>query len=123
MASRLVSDALSLINAAREELELEPLRRLPKGIRQNAFHCPLSRALDGLPVLEDVVMLESDTGALALARAWGNPCRWNHDAGVWEVELPDVLRRFVAVFDRGGLPELVDRRSIRRPTNRRPTNR
>jgi len=117
MASRLVSDALSLINAAREELELEPLRYLPKGLRQNALSCPLSQALDGLPVLEDRVMVGSDAGALALARAWETSCRWNRNEEAWEVELPDALKRFVKALDRGRIPKLVEKRAHRRSVN------
>ena len=119
-----LSTVLKLLNAARRELGLRPLRKIPRGFRKSLFSCPIALSLPGeVHVTSEAVYLSWSQGAAAsaLARAWGTRAEPYKNYGTWTVELPQELRRFFRAFQDGMIPELDRRNALPgRPGGRGP---
>ena len=103
---KLLQKALDLVNDARYAMGLDPLERFPKGVPGSAIECPLTYALEGTVVLEDCVLVPPKVVG-ALLCAWRTKAAFDEDCGSPAVMLPRTLRKFVASFDRGDIPELI----------------
>jgi hypothetical protein len=104
--STLLQKSLELVNEARYAMGLDPLERFPNGVPGSAIECPLTYALEGTVVLEDCVLAPPKVVG-ALLRAWRTKAVFDEDCGSPAVMLPRTLRKFVASFDRGEIPELI----------------
>jgi len=104
---RLLQKALSLVNKARCEMGMKPLKRFPLGTPGSAIESPLTYALgEHATVLEDHVLVPPGVVG-ALLCAWRTGAVFDEDFSSPAVMLPDTLREFVASFDRGEIPELI----------------
>jgi hypothetical protein len=103
----LLQKALGLVNDARYEMGMEPLERFPQGVPGSAIESPLTYALEEYAaVLEDHVLVPPNVVG-ALLCAWRTRAMYDeyHDSPA--VILPRTLRRFIALFDAGKIPELI----------------
>jgi hypothetical protein len=104
---RLLQKALNLVNDARYEMGMEPLQRFPRGVPGSAVEYPLTHALgEHATVLEDHVLAPPNVVG-ALLCAWRTRVVFDEYHGSPAVTLPGTLRKFVASFDRGEIPELI----------------
>jgi hypothetical protein len=103
---KLLQKALDLVNDARYEMGLDPLERFPKGVPGSAIESPLTYALEGTIVLEDCVLVPPKVVG-ALLCAWRTKALFDEDLGSPAVFLPRTLKRFIALFDAGKIPELI----------------
>jgi hypothetical protein len=104
------SEILEFVNAARVALEMQPLRKLPRGIPETSRKCVLGRSL-GLEILLDdqdraYALVLGYRSASKVARVWGADLphgMWNG----WAVLLPPELNAFVREFDAQCYPHLM----------------
>jgi hypothetical protein len=105
--STLLQKSLELVNEARYEMGMEPLQRFPRGVPGSAVESPLTYALgEHATVLEDHVLVPPNVAG-ALLSAWRTRAVFDEYHGSPAVILPGTLRKFVASFDRGEIPELI----------------
>jgi hypothetical protein len=105
---KLLQKALDLVNNARYEMGLEPLQRLPRGVPGSAIESPLTYALEEhAAVLEDHVLVPPNVVG-ALLCAWRTRAMYDEYHNSPAVILPRTLRRFIALFDAGKIPELIE---------------
>src|SRR5271170_1936360 len=96
---------LDLVNRGRTALGLEPLERLPKGIVDDPFECPLGRALEGgigqngcsCYCPEVTAHFDRRPSVVALKAAYGTSVR--RGLASWAVRLPEELARFNHEFN------------------------
>lgn len=104
-----IQETINLVNAAREELGLEPLACLPRGHRGDPYNCPIARALEG----------EAYVGGHTLRYEEGSYCRAKAVAKAWEkeiidegdryfIELPSEIAYFISRFDAGSYSHLAE---------------
>ena len=94
-----LAHVLSLVNDARESLDLPILDVLPSGEKGRSTSCPLAVALGGV-VGVDGICFNDPYAARHVASAWHTNIR-QHDNRRFIVSLPDTLRSFVRDFDLG----------------------
>jgi hypothetical protein len=103
------SNALALVNEAREALGRDALDELPRGVPRQKKFCPVACAIEGANVTDQVIRFPEEASTRAVADVWGRSCR--KDAALWstdyEVLLPEALRTFVLFFDMGDFPQLI----------------
>jgi hypothetical protein len=105
---KLLQKALDLVNDARYEMGLDPLERFPKGVPGSAIESPLTYALEEYAtVLENHVLVPPQVVG-ALLCAWRTKALFDEDLGSPAVFLPRTLKRFIALFDAGKIPELIE---------------
>ena len=100
-------DALTLVNVMRARLGKEPLTALPKGVPGDGAQCPIRRALGDSCTMVD-----------------GSWIRFNNydDAETFHAEdelkmsTPPAFGIFLAEFDEGKFPDLVDNEYMRTHT-------
>jgi hypothetical protein len=106
-----------LVTRGRAALGLAPLERLPKGVVDDPFECPLGRALEGgigqngctCYCPEVTAHFDRRPPAVALKAAYGTSVR--RGLGSWAVRLPEELARarFNHEFNARAFPDLIDR--------------
>jgi hypothetical protein len=103
------SNALTLVNEAREALGRDALDELPRGVPRQKKFCPVACAIEGASVTDQVIRFPEEASARAVADAWGRFCHKNAAlcSTDYEVFLPEALHTFVLFFDTGGLPQLI----------------
>jgi hypothetical protein len=101
------SNALTLVNDARETEGREPLDALPAGRRGVPRSCPITLALHARSVEAASASFVNKERAEAAKDAWGaasGPFRTDHIR--YRVELPVGLSYFIRAFDDGAYPDL-----------------
>jgi hypothetical protein len=98
---------LELVNKARVALGKPILAEIPVGQKASSSQCPLARALDGGTVRVGgyFARFQTDEEALLVSAAWDSV----GEAFRGEVFLPVALKVFVRAFDRGELPQFVEK--------------
>jgi hypothetical protein len=87
---------------------MDPLERFPKGVPGSAIESPLTYALEEhAAVLEDHVLVPPNVVG-ALLCAWRAKAVFDEDFDSPAVVLPRTLKRFIALFDAGKIPELIE---------------
>jgi hypothetical protein len=114
--------ALSLVNDAREALDMRRLFAWFKGYRHQADCCPVAYALasgsdeSSIPLVNGVTILFRDSANAAnVAEAWG---RQPDSADHRLVVLPFAIARFTRLFDEGHYPLIT--KSAMPPEAERP---
>lgn len=105
--------ALVLVNRYRVALNMKPLDDLPQGVRLTSSRDPVCRATGAVWVdAQDTYFL---AGAAPLARYWdvfgdaGNPVSRRRDGErLIKVRTPREFKYFLAYFDAGFYPDLVE---------------
>ena len=106
--STLLQKSLELVNEARYEMGMEPLQRFPRGTPGSAVECPLTYALrEHATVFEDRVLVPPNVVG-ALLSAWRTRAVFDEYYDSPAVVLPAAHRRFIALFDAGKIPELIE---------------
>lgn len=100
------NEVLSLINAARKESGMRPLKKMPKGQRESFHSCPVAKALGVEAVTKWSVIDSNEDRIKACQEAWGMPQRESRPYG-WRVTMPPALQTFVEEFDNALYPELM----------------
>ena len=90
---------ISLVNTARDSLDLPKIEKLPRGERGRSTSCPLAQALGGI-VGADGICFEDRYKAQYVAAAWHTRV-YNRGHQRYVVDLPDTLKHFVRDFDLG----------------------
>lgn len=107
-----IKEVVKLVNQARKVLELEPIKKLPKGIKDDPEFCPIAIALEHTFEIGVGMMWSSSVypvEAQEIAKAWGtyvapsdaNKLGWKQQT----VILPIELSQWVFDFDSGLEPE------------------
>lgn len=107
-----IEEVLAEINKARKALKMRPLKKIPKGHKEDGYSCPIARGLGNRNQSDELhvsCMVETlPERGKKIAKAWGqqlvrsNPPR--SPERVW-VEMPMAVDRFVRDFDDGKFPE------------------
>ncbi len=91
--------ALLEVNSLRQRLGMAPLSELPKGVPGDGGNCPIQRALNCAKVESTYMHWYSFDDISALYP----------DGKVPSISTPQALVAFIAAFDDGNFPELVER--------------
>lgn len=110
---RLRMIALDQINAVRQWAGLDKLDAMPVGKLASHCDCPVARALDGTGATEvsaASISVAKDVPLYQYARALGGLVDYTYERGltVQFVVPPWELARFIAAFDMGDYPDLVE---------------
>lgn len=108
-----LEQVLSLVNAARAALGSPPLGELPPGRQRSNGDCVLAKSV-GVSFGNRTAWVASGRRSQRKTVARLIASAWDSKQDVLDkrvVRLPDTLREFVAEFDAGEFPELVDSRA------------
>ena len=94
-----IKQVVSLVNVARNSLNLPALETLPGGEKGRSTSCPLAQALGGI-VGVDGICYQDRYKAQYVASAWQTRV-YNRGHQRYVVDLPDTLKHFVRDFDLG----------------------
>jgi len=87
-------DTLEFINSVRADLDMLPIKELPKGRPSASHDCVIARAL-------------TEDGYMASATGTGTAVVREDTVRMWQT--PETVGRFISRFDEGAYPFLVDR--------------
>lgn len=88
-----LADVIAEVNRLRAERDLPPLNEMPKGVPGNPDCCPVACAIEGWASLPTLYPGET----------------YNETSeGSVGVPTPRLVERFMAAFDRGAYPDLID---------------
>lgn len=87
-------DVLNWTNRARGYLGLKPLKRLPKGIQEDPYACPIGKALQGLVEVPS----EDDSAVIVIPV---------NDKVSVTLKTSKAVDDFIGAFDAGDIPELI----------------
>lgn len=95
--TRLKAGALRFANKVRKQLGLPPVKRLYKGMRANAQHCPIT-----MTILDDDLKFDHAT-----VMTNGMSVRvFRRTQPQVVVKTTETAREFIRAFDKGHIPEL-----------------
>lgn len=103
-----IKEVIKLVNQARKVLELKPIKKLPKGIKDDSEFCPIAIALEHTFEIDTSVMWSTGSYVIIaqeIAKIWGT---YVVPTGISEqptIMLPTELSDWISAFDSGLEPE------------------
>lgn len=107
-----IKEVIKLVNQARKILELEPIKKLPKGIKDDPRFCPIAIALEHIFEIGIDIMWSTSVYSVEvqeIAKVWGTYVASSDtnklDCKQQIVSLPIELSQWILDFDSGLEPE------------------